>query len=403
MNNSTFIFYKTKYNRYSLKALLGAIEKYGLSENVLVEESIEEIKKIIKRNKKGIVLFSFPTTEVFNIELHLKQLNKLKKSFEIMLVAGGPHASGIPEQTLRMGFDIVVEGEGEEIVKDLLENPFDKKGKILKGKEVSLDNYPSFSKKFKIFGAIEITRGCPFMCAFCQTPRIFGITPRHRSIKRILEEVEIRVKWGKKDIRFITPNALGYGAKGKEPDFSTVEELLREIRKIGGKNVKIFLGTFPSEIRPDFVTQESARILKAYVDNDNITIGAQSGSDRMLEILRRGHGVKDVINAVKILRKQGFKVNVDFIFGFPEEKEKDAKESLKTMRLLIKMGARIHAHSFLPLPQTPLFGKETSPIPSYFLKEIENFISKGALFGQWKKQIQLGEKLCKYFTERLTS
>ena len=53
---------------------------------------------------------------------------------------------------------------------------------------------------------------------------------------------------------------------------------------------KIFFGTFPSEVRPEFVTDESAELVRKYCANDSLSLGAQSGSDRILkEIQKRAY------------------------------------------------------------------------------------------------------------------
>jgi len=51
---------------------------------------------------------------------------------------------------------------------------------------VCLDEHPPFDSR-RLCGPIEITRGCPHACAYCQTPRLFGHTVRHRSIPSIVE------------------------------------------------------------------------------------------------------------------------------------------------------------------------------------------------------------------------
>ncbi len=127
-----------------------------------------------------------------------------------------------------------------------------------------------------------------------------------------------------------------------------------------------------------------------------IVIGTQTGSEKLLEKIKRGHTVSDVINAVKVLKKNGFDVAVDFIFGFPEENEDDIKESIELMKILIKMGAKIHAHTLLPLPQTPYFRKDLTTINKNLRKFIGKYIPEGIIFGAWSNQ----EKLAKRIYER---
>ena len=80
---------------------------------------------------------------------------------------------------------------------------------------MDLDSYPPFAK---ILAPIEISRGCPWGCAYCQTPRLFGTCMRHRSIPIIAEFARRH-----KDIRFTSPNSLAYGSDGRRPRLEKVE------------------------------------------------------------------------------------------------------------------------------------------------------------------------------------
>ncbi|KKK81393.1 hypothetical protein LCGC14_2813900 [marine sediment metagenome] len=75
------------------------------------------------------------------------------------------------------------------------------------------------------------------------------------------------------DIRFITLNAFSYGSKdGKELDLDQIEELLSNTREIIRKQGRIYFGTFPSEVRPEHISQESLELVLKYANNENITM-----------------------------------------------------------------------------------------------------------------------------------
>lgn len=341
-----------------------------------------------------------------------KLVSKIRANYpNTILIAGGPHPSGDPKSTLDMGFDIVVKGEGEESIlgiidwalnkKDLDQVPsilFYQKGKLRKTKKnnwVDLNEYSPFCSTFKRFGPIEITRGCPFGCFFCETSYIFGKNPRHRSIDNILHLVETLFKRGMKDIRFITPNAFSYASSnGKEVNLTKIEELLKGIRQIIKDQGRIFFGSFPSEVRPEHVTEDTVALVKKYANNDNLVIGCQSGSDRILEKCRRGHSVEHVIRAVDICQKFNIIPKVDFIFGLPGEEQKDIVESIKIMELLTQKGAKIHAHTFIPLPGTPYANAKTSDIAGYY-PFINNALARGKLFGEFERQKKIAEEIMK--------
>lgn len=417
--DTALVLYYNKQNKYSFNALVGAIETEAYFENLKIyfisqeNELFSELENIIKKHEKVIVGISFFTTQLWDTHNIIKKLRE-KYSHKLLYIAGGPHPTGDPVGTLKIGFDIVVRGEGEETLIDLLQKidnnedytttkgiAFidDKKEYYYTGRRppINLDKYPPFAVKHNRFGPIEITRGCSFVCYFCQTPHIFGGRIRHRSMEKICDYVRIMKSKNLSDVRFITPNAFSYGSPdGKKLNIAPLEELLKSIKPIIKPNGRIFIGSFPSEVRPEHVIEDTVGLILKYANNDNLIIGAQSGSQRILDLCHRGHSVEDVYNAVRLTLKAGLKANVDFIFGLPGETEEDIKLTIKVMNDLVKMGARIHAHTFIPLPQTPFSKASAGRVNEGIRKMIEELIPKGIVYGDWIEQEKIAKKIAKY-------
>jgi len=413
------VLYYQKDNIFSFNALVGAVESENYLNGINIyfirkkDDLINKIKKLISSNVKVILGLSFFTTQIWEI---LELISLLRKKFEekVMIMAGGSHPSGDPSGTLKMGVDIVVIGEGEQTLIELLKKIKDKgninlvKGIALldnedniyftgKRESIDLDQYPPLPQKNVKFGAIEITRGCPYKCYFCQTSYIFGTTPRHRSIDSICKVIEFMKKHNKNDIRFITPNAFSYGSiDGKSLNLPKLEELLVKIKAILPPKGKIFLGSFPSEVRPEHVTKDTLGLVLRYAANDNLVLGAQSGSQKMLDACNRGHNTEDVYNAVKLTINSGLKANVDFIFGLPNENDEDVELTFSFMKKLTDIGARIHAHAFMPLPKTPFAKMPVKLFTPAFKKQIDLLNRRGILYGDWKKQEKLALKIADY-------
>ena len=388
------VFYETKFNKYSITALISSLEHAGLLNKISVEVTHNPLIYRPKKHTLTIFCFSFCSPHVIEIKEVVKNI-KAKYS-DAILIAGGPHPSGEPLKTLNMGFDYIFVGEAEKIfplfINDLLKNNYKNKHILLADSLIDIDSYPAWSFQLKRFSPLEITRGCPFACKFCQTSYLFGTQPRHRSIESIVSHVEFLTKHGIKDLRFITPNALSYGSEdGKNVNLNAIETLLKSIKSISDE-IKIFFGTFPSEVRPEHLTKDVLNLIKGYISNKFLTIGAQSGSNKILESSHRGHNLDDVYNAVKNALDAGFSVNIDFIFGLPEESKNDQIETIKFIDYLLNLGykknlsVKIHTHYFMPLPGTP-FGKSK---PSKLSKEMTQFIGKlhniKTAFGQWHIQ-----------------
>ncbi|MDK2860993.1 MAG: hypothetical protein PWP33_196 [Thermodesulfobacterium sp.] len=415
------VFLDLPQNKYSLTALLGSLEtKEEILSEVEIsfaktkEELFSEISEGLKTYPLQLACFSFFTTQVWEIIPILTEVKNLYKD-RVLVCAGGAHPTGDFKRVLKAGADCVVLGEGEQTFIDLLECILNRKSfeavegiafKDINGKiklnprkvYVDLDRFLPFSPRFKRFGPLEITRGCPFACNFCQTSRIFGVKVRHRSIEKVLSTVEMLLKRGLTDIRFITPNAFSYDSEdGKTINLERLEELLKGIKGLLKNRGRIFFGSFPSEVRPEHVTPETISLVKTYASNDNLVIGAQSGSERILQLCKRSHTVEDVYRAVKLTVKAGLTPKVDFIFGLPYETEEDVRQTIKVIKDLVKIGAVVHAHTFIPLPQTPFLYKPPVKLSGDLIKLIKSLTGKGLLFGDWEAQQKLSQKIYNYF------
>lgn len=410
LSKTAVLFHYTRQNRNSYNVLAGALERSAPDAEIyFIENNIEKrLSEIIPRYEKTIIAVSFSTPQVFQIAILIKNLgNRLKK--KIFFVAGGPHPSGDPEGALKLGFDAVIIGEGEETFSELVSKinngeDFHKiKGMAYLSdgkyefngyrKPINIDDYPPFAPKHRKFNHIEITRGCSFGCKFCQASFLYRSPVRHRSIENICKYAKMMIDNGLKDIRFITPNAFGYGSPdGRKVNLEVVENLLKSIRDIN-KRGRIFFGSFPSEVRPEHVSPETISLVRKYCDNDNLIIGAQSGSPKILKECNRGHTVEDVYNAVELTINSGLKANVDFIFGLPREAEDDMNMTLKVMEDLIRMGARIHGHAFMPLAGTPYANEPPGKLSKDVLEKLNMLASTGKLYGEWKEQEKIAKRI----------
>jgi len=422
MSKTAFIECTNRLNKNSFNALTGALESNPTLHDVEVyfwdNDDIEFVEEIIKKNYKYIVIgFSFFTTNI--LETYNK-LTTIRNKFgdSVICIAGGPHPSGEPKSVLDLGFDYVLVGEGEEVINEFFsyveagkdvkeikgvyskngENDYSYQPRITK---VDLNKYYPFSEKYNRFGHIEITRGCPFACHFCQTTKLFGVCVRHRSLEFMQELMQILKRNGKtRSMRFITPNAFAYGSKdGKVVNLPAIQALLEMIRA-EMPSCEIFLGSFPSEVRPEHVTDENMKVLTSFVKNNNIIMGAQTGSQRLLDLSHRGHTVEDIYRAVEISVKYKKKPNVDFLFGMPGESYDDIMKTVRVMQDLIKMGANIHAHTFMPLPQTVFADKKGGRIAAQIKTMIKKYIPNKIVYGDWIEQENMAQKITEYLRSK---
>ncbi len=371
-----------------------------------------EVRRAAERGAKVVTAWSFYSPEADAVLRELAEVRELTRGVEdVTHLAGGVHATAEPARTLEGGFDLVAVGEGERTIVDLVRCAIAGgdlasvrgvarlEGGLVRstgpGERVELDDFPAFNLPDRAFNPIEITRGCVYACRFCQTPFMFKARFRHRSIDNVREHVRIQRRERLRFVRFVTPTSLSYGADGEEPNLDAVEGLLAAVREEIGPDGRVFFGTFPSEVRPEHVTPDALRILKRYVDNDNLVLGGQSGSQRVLDESLRGHSVEDVVRAVRIANEHGFRANVDLLFGLPGEEAADADATVSLMRRLVELGARVHTHTFMPLPGTPLKDAPAGKVAPAIAKELGRLEAAGKSYGKWREQIVSAEALAR--------
>jgi B12-binding domain/radical SAM domain protein len=422
-------FLTSDANRFSINALTGAIEQDTTLEALLSfphpRHAEVEIENLLATAQTVVVAFSFMSSALLSTAQLLEHLKAhfASEQDRLFFVAGGPHPSGDATGTLALGFDLIFIGEGERSFTEFLHRLADQRRDFLdirglafldkegdkprvirtgRSIQIKLNNsYPSIGVRHRRLGAIEIGRGCPHACGFCQTPFLHGVRMRHRPLESVLWHIEQLVKFGFKDIRFITPDSLAYlSHDGMHPDYTQLEQALKAMKEVAG-TAKIKFGEFPSEMRPEYITPELAQLIDQHSDAAYIAIGAQSGSEHMLEAMHREHDVASVERAVMYLAKycrKLKKIYVDFIAGLPEETEQDEMLSQKLMQRLTAISPKvgIHSHTFMPLPGTPMQHAAPGSVGKATRKTFEILSKRGQEWGDWEHQEQIAHVITEF-------
>jgi B12-binding domain/radical SAM domain protein len=401
-------FVANKHNLNSIAALTGALEVDARTRTLPLHFLWQDgrlqshLGRLAGEGQRLVVALSLATADLPDVPALMADLRALRPA--PFVVAGGPHPSARPTELLELGADAVVVGEGEEALPALLNRvlaggspaglpgvaTLDGDGAPVRGprpEPIDLDAYPPLGVAHRRFGPIEITRGCPCACAFCQTSFLFGGRMRHRSVAHVVAWVERAMARGYSYVRFVTPNAFAYQSEdnGRTANLDAIERLLREMAALVGKEL-VYFGTFPSEVGPETVTPEAVALVRRYCGNDNLIFGAQTGSDRLLRALRRSHTVADIYRAAETIASGGLTPIVDLIFGLPGEEAEDVAATLRLIEDLVAMGAVLHTHTFMPLPGTPLENAPPGRVDPALHPLLDRLASQGHQIGQWRKQ-----------------
>ena len=223
-------------------------------------------------------------------------------------IAGGPHATLMPQQMFKLGFDVVVGGEGDGVVLDIVDGG--RRGLLLPERLSNIDNYlPDRSQQgryhYEIDGLPAATmmtsRGCPYNCAFCSKD-VWGRKYVARSVASVINEIiEIR-QMGYKAIMFYDDTFM----IGRE-------RLLAICAYLRGSKLvwRAFARSDESDIEVLRVMRESGC--------REIGVGIESGSQKILDGINKRETVESHRRCIKAAHEVGLRVKGFVIVGLPGE------------------------------------------------------------------------------------
>jgi magnesium-protoporphyrin IX monomethyl ester (oxidative) cyclase len=189
---------------------------------------------------------------------------------------------------------------------------------------------------------MHTSRGCPYKCNFCSVHSQVGRTSRRHSPAYVVRHIEhVRDRYGITHVHFEDDNLTIHPAH--------TAALLSAIEPLG-----ITFDT-PNGIRADTVDETLARQLRAS-GALSVTMAAESGNQRVLdEVVEKALDLQAVTEAARHLRNAGLLCYVFFIIGFPEETEREVRDTLRfAKRLTQEFGTINFLFVANPLPGTPL-------------------------------------------------
>lgn len=191
----------------------------------------------------------------------------------------------------------------------------------------------------KVQAVIKVARGCPFHCFFCLATPVSGAKVRTRSPENIVAELkECIEKYNIKNFLFWS-DIFNFNR----------EWTLELCQKIIESGLKI---TWSSNTRADTMDDEMAKMM--YKSGCRlVSIGVESGSQKMLDNIGKKITLDDIRNTVKILKKNKIKIYNYFVIGLPWETEETVEETIK---FAIELDSNfISFYTATPLPGTKYF------------------------------------------------
>lgn len=330
----------------------------------------KDIAQEVKRFDPDVVGIGVPSSssvyDAYETAHAIKEVNP-----DITIATGGVHMTFTAEEALRecRHIDAVVRGEGEATMLDLLSHL--ETGRPLKdvlglsyrtnGGEVvetprrplikDLDSipYPAYDllpmDKYRMgthpFAAIITSRGCPYRCTFCSSSELFGRRWRARSSENIIGELRLlRDDYGVSEIEFLDDVFT--------LDHVRVEETCSLIRR-EGLDIR---WTCSSRVDTIVRHPQIARHLREG-GCSTVYLGAESGCQRILNVIKKGITIEQIKQSIKILKDAGLRVLASFVLGLPGETREEVE---KTIDFAAELDPDLVQFTICtPYPGTPLY------------------------------------------------
>jgi radical SAM superfamily enzyme YgiQ (UPF0313 family) len=211
------------------------------------------------------------------------------------------------------------------------------------------------------------TRGCPFKCNWCAKP-IYGNRYNSRSPQNVVDELKsLKAKFHFDHIWFCDD------IFGLKPGW--VQEFANLVEK---ENLHF---KFKIQCRADLLLQENYIHALARAGCDNVWIGAESGSQKILDAMDKGITTDQIRSATQLLKKNGMKPSFFIQFGYPGETKEDIQKTVRMINELLPHELGISVS--YPLPGTVFFERVKAE-----LKEKANWTDSDELHLMFRNTFQ---------------
>ena len=179
--------------------------------------------------------------------------------------------------------------------------------------------------KHGVAAFLTVQEGCDKFCSFCVVPYTRG-KEFSRSVRQVLDEAHALADSGVKEITLLGQNVNAFRGKDAKNEVSSLATLVSELSSISGIERIRYTTSHPRDMTND--------LIEAHANNSKLMpylhLPVQSGSDKILKTMNRGHTAQNYVDLIAKVRKArpDIAISGDFIVGFPGETESDFQATL---------------------------------------------------------------------------
>jgi tRNA-2-methylthio-N6-dimethylallyladenosine synthase len=195
--------------------------------------------------------------------------------------------------------------------------------------EDKFDHLPEEQRVQGVTAFLTVQEGCDKFCTFCVVPYTRG-AEFSRPVAEIETEARRLTRGGAREITLLGQNVNAYRGVGLDGERWSLARLIRRLARIDGLKRLRYTTSHPRDMEVDLIAAHGeVETLMPYLH-----LPVQSGSDRVLSAMNRGHGREDYLKLVDRIRaaRPDIALSTDFIVGFPGETEKDFEATMALVR-----------------------------------------------------------------------
>lgn len=286
--------------------------------------TIEQVISEFKPDIIGISVFTYLYDECQELIVRVSCCS------DAVIILGGPHLTMFHEDFRNDNrISYIVRGEAEKVILDLVKTAKREQRPVVidcpppSGSDIPAINLDiAYASQYLRTYQMQLSRGCPYNCSFCNVYLVAGRQVRARSLETCLAQI--------------------VEAKKRHPNIGTVS-ITDDCPTFNRERFKSFLRMFKEagtgcvlsidNVRANLIDEEMIQLYIA-AGGQNICLGTESGNPEVFESINKGESIEEIVKIARLVRKYGLSLGLCFVIGLPEDNLERHRDSIRLAKKL---------------------------------------------------------------------